>query len=217
MLRDDIGGDARKGGHVPTTADVHGRAMNRRPPRAGEKARPQAGADEPVEDFALTLARDGRGTAVLVLAGELDLYRARELEDAFERAIGPLAGSEQSEPTFDERSGHRAQTRGDEVRRLAVDVRSVTFIDSTMLALLLAASRRQHARGGELVVLVGPQTPMTAFKVTGFDRLLAIRWVDARPHATLKLSLDSPPRELAAGLASSRHLHRQRLPRPPRL
>lgn len=143
---------------------------------------PEPGAAGPVEDFALTLARYGRGTAVLVLAGELDLYRAREIEDALARAIGPLAGSEQSEPTLDGRSGDRAQTPGGEVRRLAVDLRSVSFIDSTMLALLLAASRRQHARGGEVVLLVGPRTPMTAFKVTGFDRLLTIRWVGDDPE-----------------------------------
>ena len=61
---------------------------------------------------------------------------------------------------------------------LAVDLRLVTFIDSTTLAQLLAASRRQHAQGGELLILVGPQTPMTAFEVTGFDRLLAIRRLD---------------------------------------
>ena len=166
---------------MPTTADVHGRAMSRRPPRAGDKARPQAGAAGPAQDFALTLARDGRGTAVLVLAGELDLYRARELEDALAQAIGPLSGSEQSEPTFEGRPGRHPPTPGGEVLRLAVDLRSVTFIDSTTLALLLAASRRQHARGGELVLLVGPQTPMTPFKVTGFDRLLAITWVDDDP------------------------------------
>ncbi len=149
---------------------------------AGDRAGPEAGAAGPVENFALTLARHGTGTAVLALAGELDLYRARELEDALEQAIGPLPGSELSEPTLDARSGDPAQTAGAAVRRLAVDLRSVTFIDSTMLALLLAASRRQNARGGELIVLVGPQTPMTAFKVTGFDRLLAIRWVDDDPQ-----------------------------------
>jgi anti-anti-sigma factor len=69
-----------------------------------------------------------------------------------------------------------------EVRHLAVDLRSVTFIDLTTLALLLAASRHQQARGGKLLVLVGPQTPMTAFQVTGFDCLLAIRRGDDHPR-----------------------------------
>lgn len=139
---------------------------------------PEAEAAGPVHDFALALERHGRGTAVLVLAGELDLYRAAEIEDALARAIGPLPDSDRCEPTFDGRSGDGPQIPGEEVRRLAVDLRSVTFIDSTALALLLAASRRQHARGGELLVLVGPQTPMSAFEVTGIDRLLAIRRVE---------------------------------------
>ena len=153
-----------------------------RPRRADEKAGPQARAAAPAKDFALALERRGRGTAVLVLAGELDLYRARELEDAFERVIGPLPGSQSSEATFAGRSAGCPPTPGGEVRSLAVDLRLVTFIDSTTLALLLAASRGQNARGGELVILVGPQTPMTPFKVTGFDRLLAIRWVDDDPQ-----------------------------------
>jgi anti-anti-sigma regulatory factor len=158
--------------------DVQGGAMSRRSPGAGETAGPQAGAAAGPVDFALALERHGRGTAVLVLAGELDLYRAPEIKDALARAIGPLPDSDPCEPTFDGRSGDGPQIPGEEVRRLAVDLRSVTFIDSTMLALLLAASRRQHARGRELLVLVGPQTPMSAFEVTGVDRLLAIRRVE---------------------------------------
>jgi anti-anti-sigma regulatory factor len=58
----------------------------------------------------------------------------------------------------------------------------VTFIDSATLVLLLGASRRQQAQGGQLLVLVGPQTPMTAFEATGFDRLLAIRRLDDEPR-----------------------------------
>jgi anti-anti-sigma regulatory factor len=159
--------------------DVHGVAMSRRSPGAGETAGPQArAAAGPVHDFALALKQDGRGTAVLILGGELDLYRAPEIEDALARAIGPLPDSDRWEPTFDGRSGDDPQIPGQKVRRVAVDLCSVTFIDSTTLALLLAASRHQHAQGGELLVLVGPQTPMSAFEVTGIDRLLAIRRVE---------------------------------------
>ena len=103
------------------------------------------------DDFSLALERCGSETAVLVLAGELDLFRAPAIEDA-------LA----------------------EVRHLTVDLRLVTFIDATTLGLLLGASRRQQAQGGQLLVLVGPQTPMTAFEATGFDRLLAIRTTGRR-------------------------------------
>jgi anti-anti-sigma regulatory factor len=129
----------------------------------------------PAPDFALALERLENGTAVLVLAGELDLYRALEIEDALAQAI---------EPGRDRRGGpcgallaDGGQGRDERAGCVTVDLRSVTFLDSTTLAILLDATRRQHARGSELIVLVGPQTPTTAFEVTGFDRLLSIRHV----------------------------------------
>ena len=141
--------------------------MNRGLSRVCETVGPRSGIAPPAPDFALALERHADGTAVLVLAGELDLYRAPDIEGALTELTGP-----------DPDGGDGGASTGEDVRRLAVDLRSVTFIDSTTLALLLAASRRQHVRGGELLVLVGPQTPMTVFEVTGFDRLLAIRRVD---------------------------------------
>jgi anti-sigma B factor antagonist len=130
-------------------------AMSSRPAGADEAADP--GRWDRMPDFALTLERLENGTAALVLAGELDLYRAPEIEEALAQAIeGP----------------------DEEPRGVTVDLRSVTFLDSTALAMLLDATRRQRARGSELIVLVGPQTPTTAFEVTGFDRLLAIRRTD---------------------------------------
>jgi anti-anti-sigma regulatory factor len=127
-------------------------------------------------DFALTLEHRAGGTTILVLAGELDLYRAPEIERALAEAIEPEAaqggpGNRVLLPAF---GGHISDPR---VRRVVVDLRAVTFLDSTTLALLLAASGRQHARGGELLVLVGPRTPTGAFEATGFDRLLAIKQV----------------------------------------
>jgi len=129
-------------------------------------------------DFTLALERDGSGAAVLVLTGELDLYRAPAVEEGLAELIGPeVVGSGPDERTSDgSRDGGRSLDGNG--RRVAVDLRLVSFIDSTTLALLLAASRREQARQGELLVLVGPQTPMTAFEVTGFDRLLAIQLMD---------------------------------------
>jgi anti-sigma B factor antagonist len=125
-------------------------------PGGGQAAVPPVGGAGQVPDFTLALVWRG-GTAVLILTGELDLYRAPEIEDALAEA-----------------AGREPDARSEGARRLTVDLRSVTLIDSTMLGLLLAASRRHKARGAELNVLVGPQTPMTAFEVTGVDRLLAI-------------------------------------------
>jgi anti-anti-sigma factor len=138
-------------------------------------------------DFALALKRDGSEKAVLVLAGELDLYRAPAIEDALAEAIGPNLGR-------------------DRVRHLVVDLRSVDFIDSTTLRLLLDASRRQHAEGGHLLVLVGPQTPMAAFEATGFDRLLTIRRSDDEPRNSVgrtvrseRIGLSPPPHTTLKG------------------
>jgi anti-anti-sigma factor len=130
----------------------------------------------PAQDFALTLKHRTGGTTVLAFAGELDLYRAPEIERALAEAIEPRTSQEGHGnrvllPAF---GGHIS---GPRVRRIVVDLRAVTFLDSTTLALLLAASGRQRARGGELLVLVGPHTPTAAFEATGFDRHLAIKQV----------------------------------------
>jgi anti-sigma B factor antagonist len=116
----------------------------------------------PVPDFSLSVELRGDGTAVLALAGELDLYRAPEIEQALAEAIGADGGD----------NGDHGPSR------VVVDLRSVTFVDSTTLGLLLAASRRGRARGAGFRILVGPETPMTAFVVTGVDRFLAISRVD---------------------------------------
>ena len=113
-------------------------------------------------DFELILTRRTGGTTVLALAGELDLYRAPELEHALAEAVQPNGTG-------------RAPRRSRPARS---DV-----LDLTTLALLLAANGRQQARDGELLVLVGPQTPTRTFEVTGFDRLLTIKHVRGRRAA----------------------------------
>jgi anti-anti-sigma regulatory factor len=126
----------------------------------------------PAPDFALTLKRQANGTTVLVLAGELDLYRVPDIERALAEAIEPGADRQSGNCALLPADGRHSSDHGS--RRLVVDLQAVTFLDSTTLALLLAASGRQHARGGTLLVLVGPQTPTPAFEVTGVDRLLEI-------------------------------------------
>jgi anti-anti-sigma regulatory factor len=157
------------------------------PTRAGGEANgAAAGAREtaaapvdtaaPTCDFALALEWRGSGSAVLVLAGELDLYRVPAIEKALAEAIGLELRNGRRQ------GGQPGDGPGEKARLLAVDLRSVTFVDSTTLELLLAASRHQQARGGTLLVLVGPQTPMTAFEVTGFERLLTIRRAEDHPR-----------------------------------
>ena len=90
--------------------------------------------------------------------------------------------------------------------RVVVDLRAVTFLDSSTLALLLAANGRQQARGGELLILVGPHTPMTPFEVTGFDRLLTIQ-ARAAPESGMTAtpsSGESPSGQAGAGASAQR-------------
>jgi anti-anti-sigma regulatory factor len=146
---------------------------------AGETAARRADGLIPTrDDFALAVERLGNETAALVLAGELDLYRAPEIEQALARATEAERDGERHGQTCGAPSAGDAPSSSKGVR-VAVDLRSVTFLDSTTLLLLLEASQRERARGGELLILVGPQTPTTAFEVTGFDRLLTIRRVHA--------------------------------------
>ena len=155
----------------------------------GESVWPQAGAAGP-SDFALALRRDSE-TAVLVLAGELDLYRAPAINDALEEVIGgKLDNNSFHNPSIGPPPSQGGQGPDGKVRRLTVDLRLVTFIDSATSNLLVAASRRQHAQGGRLLVLVGPQTPMIAFEALGLDRLLAIKRVhdEARDEARTTVS-----------------------------
>jgi len=114
-------------------------------------------------DFELTLTRRAGGTTVLALAGELDLCRAPAIEHALAEAAEPATGREGG--------------------RVVVDLRAVTFLDSNTLVLLLAAHGRQQARDGELLIVVGPQTPTRAFEVSGFDRLLPIKHIRGRRAA----------------------------------
>jgi anti-anti-sigma regulatory factor len=164
----------------------------------GESVWPQVGAAGP-SDFALALRRDGE-TAVLVLAGELDLYRAPAITDALEEVIGAELDSNWfHKPSIGPPPSVGAEGHDGKVRYLTVDLRLVTFIDSATSNLLVAASRRQHAQGGQLLVLVGPLTPMIAFEVLGLDRLLAIKRVrdEARDEARTTVSSErsglSPP------------------------
>ena len=98
-------------------------------------------------DFALTTRAQADGSTRVALAGELDLYRIPELAAALEAAAG----------------------------RIVVDLQDVTFLDSATLTLLVQEHRRLQAAGHELIVLLGEQTPITVFAITGFDRILTTR------------------------------------------
>ena len=147
---------------------------------ACETAAQRLDAVQPIRDFALALEWRSSGTVVLVLAGELDLYRAPEIERALAGAIGAEPHSDRRKPVSDGSSADGGEIRGGQVRRVAVDLRSVTFIDSTGLALLLGVNEMSQDGGFELsIISTDGDAPSKIFRMTGTDKILPL--VDEPP------------------------------------
>jgi anti-sigma B factor antagonist len=105
-------------------------------------------ADSPVSDLsgrlAVELVADDRGVAVK-LAGELDLETAPELDRR-------LAGIDL-----------------DGVACLLIDLRDVTFMDSTGLGSIVAAHRLAEGNGHKLVLRRGSRQVRRLFELTGLN------------------------------------------------
>ena len=64
--------------------------------------------------------------------------------------------------------------RVDASLRVAVDLRAVTFMDSTALGVVVAAMKRARERGGELA-LIGPTgSPRKVLSITALDQIMRI-------------------------------------------
>ena len=90
------------------------------------------------------------GHALLVLGGEFDL------------AVRSLVQSDVDEAL------HRAP-------RLIVDLSGVTFLDSTILSVLVWAQRRAADLGGEIILVDVPQPVLKLLVITQLDQVLTIR------------------------------------------
>ena len=90
------------------------------------------------------------GGIMLVLRGELDLRTAWIAEEA-------LADAEQSHEL------------------VALDLRHLSFMDSTGLGLIVAAEQRARKSGHRLVIVQGPPWVQRLFEVTGIDKWLDVR------------------------------------------
>lgn len=80
-------------------------------PRDGRYSLVMASSESSEVEFAITVEPRGEGTTAVVLAGELDLYRLPAVTEALQSAAS--------------------------ARRVVVDLREVTFLDSTTLGLLV--------------------------------------------------------------------------------
>src|SRR3954449_11289633 len=102
-----------------------------------------------------TTQRDGK--AVLALSGELVFETARKVERE-------LRNIEERKPTA-----------------LAIDLRGLSMIDSTGLALVVSADSRARSEGRRLMVVEGPDSVQRVFRMTRLDdRLDIVPSIDGR-------------------------------------
>jgi anti-sigma B factor antagonist len=100
-------------------------------------------------EFGVTVSTDD-GVRIVAVSGELDLDTMAELNEAL--AVG---------------NGFATTV---------VDLRGVTFIDSSGVSGILAAVRRARDVGERMVCVPGPQPIQRVFQLTGVDTVL--EWVD---------------------------------------
>jgi anti-sigma B factor antagonist len=99
---------------------------------------------------------------VVVVTGELDLATAPALRELLE--------------------GHLAVGRS----TIAVDLRAVTFLDSTALGVLVGACKRCRELGGDLRLGITEPRILKLFTITGLQQMFSISpEVDAAPSRAL--------------------------------
>ncbi|QXC62113.1 STAS domain-containing protein [Aquihabitans sp. G128] len=95
-------------------------------------------------------AAAGPGTELLALSGEIDLATSHLLVDAIDAAIAAGAAT------------------------VVLDFAEVTFVNSTGLGAMVAATKRLRLAGGDLVLRHFRGIPASALATTGLDRFFTI-------------------------------------------
>ena len=101
-------------------------------------------------EFEVTVSLD-EGVRVVAVSGELDIDTMVEFSAALTAGAGPGATT-------------------------VVDLRGLTFIDSSGVSGVLAAARRARAVGSRMVCVRGPAPIQRIFELTGVDTVL--EWVE---------------------------------------
>ena len=102
---------------------------------------------------------------VVTVSGDADLYAAANVERELIRLVDEGKHS------------------------IVVDLTDATFIDSTMLRVLLNVSKRLRPGGGELLVVCSEHNIRKIFEITLLDRVFAI--FDSREAALEHLGVDA--------------------------
>ena len=102
-------------------------------------------------EFEVTVTADG-GVRVVAVSGELDIDTMVELRAALLADGLPCATT-------------------------VVDLRGLTFVDSSGVSGIMAAARRAREVGSRLVCVPGPPPIQRIFQLTGVDTVL--EWVDS--------------------------------------
>jgi anti-anti-sigma factor len=101
-------------------------------------------------EFEVTVSTED-GVRVVAVSGELDLDTMGELNEVLAADNGLLATT-------------------------VVDLRGLTFIDSSGVSGVMAAARRARDAGSRLVCVPGPPPIRRVFELTGVDTV--VEWVD---------------------------------------
>ena len=108
-----------------------------------------------IPTFDLRVVRDGRSMRI-VPSGELDIATTPELEQVLDEAAA------------------------DGVTEIVLDLRELTFMDSTGLRALAQANSRAGERGVMLSIIRGPRQIERVLEISGLGSLLPL--VDAPPQ-----------------------------------
>ena len=87
---------------------------------------------------------------VIAVSGDADLYTAPEFR---EKLINAIAGG---------------------AKKIVVDLSDATFVDSTMLGVLVDGNKRLQPAGGRLTLACTDRTVRKIFEVTGLDRIFGM-------------------------------------------
>lgn len=90
----------------------------------------------------------------VVLRGELDVAQALHLREHFRKLEDEI------------------RAREEEDNLVVIDLRELTFIDSSGIRALIGASQRMRAEAAEVVFIPGPENIRRVFSITGVDKRL---------------------------------------------